>query len=1107
MMRPVVWLCVVVTSLLAAGSVAAERQAGQGGDPVGTDDATAVQRFVLNPGWNLVTFQVLPDDSGAESVFSRVIAADGSGRPLFDPANAAASPLKAAFALEDAQDLPGGGARFRWRPLPSATFTDPGSPPPGQPMPDLLPDGVEEVHARADGLLEQVVFGEAYLLLVTDILQERDYEISGTELAAGGAITLNAGWNLVGFPFDVTVEDQPRLGIASFFGEAYLSRIERLAEWDSRDARYWSYVPDRPEESRLYFLSPNQGYWVRVTDTVTLAPALVVLAPADEDLPPLQSDPIATRGGPWAPGPEDTESSPSGVTAVFDSAATQGWLRVRRHEVALQLPLRNNGGGAMGWSAELRPFTGAVPEGAVALDSAASVDDVLSLSARRGVLSTRTQVLEVAVNRTHLPPATYLAELSIRPSAGDGRRFLVAIEAGGLEGQWEGLISIDTVNGRRNAVPDIDVHLHVSADTLDGSRLLRGFIDSRETSLWPSDASFVGQMLEPRRSPRWREGYRRRFVLEGDVTLAPGDRNRFPFDRFPAPDAEGTREAIDPETGLPYLTNDEGDRLYHTLPDRDRPADFANPTQSFIARRFQFLGGALGLDAARHPLAPSPPGDAAMDGNVPILSGRYVETVTGLLNEPIRMEGRFQLRRVSASPYERRPLWAQPDGRPVTAFAGEPVTTTVEVDVDDDLLVDRAIVVVDQTAAAEMHRLTITAPDGETIVLQDRQRAGAAGRVMYDSGRDPLDARGLLDRDSPAPRSDLATYVVRPPRQSLDALRDRRAAGEWTLSWTHYRGDSTEQLSGWSLLLFGAPIARIAGEVVIAGPDASDPDRFADVELDVSGMVATPGENLVDFDRTTGRFEIGYLPPVRIDLFASKPGYEWSGISQLDDPSHPRGFRDNLGGFLAGGPGSDRLTVTLRPASRNAPTVSAEVRRPPPEPDWCGGQVAADSSPYRFVQGTPLVGFGGEGVAAGLPAETRQMQAQKTTVAVVDFDRVPLISADDNPSLEFSRDGATGEDLDLHPREFDRRDRGSEAGSEYAYRVIIERPDGSFGRLGPPTDGQPSRYPHDEGRNLNAPGQAVAIHSAIGGSVVNLEVSSTDGEYRIWVGASPGLDP
>ena len=295
-----------------------------------------------------------------------------------------------------------------------------------------------------------------------------------------------------------------------------------MAEWDSGDARYWSYVPDRPEESRLYFLSPNQGYWVSVTDTVTLAPALVVLAPVDEDLPPLQSDPIATRGGPWAPGPEDTESSPSGVTAVFDSAATQGWLRVRRHEVALQLPLRNNGGGALGWSAELRPFTGAVPEGAVALDSAASVDDVLSLSARRGVLSTRTQVLEVAVNRTHLPPATYLAELSIRPSAGDGRRFLVAIEAGGLEGQWEGLISIDTVNGRRNAVPDIDVHLHISADTLDGSRLLRGFIDSRETSLWPSDASFVGQMLEPRRLPRWREGYRRRFVLEGDVTLAPG---------------------------------------------------------------------------------------------------------------------------------------------------------------------------------------------------------------------------------------------------------------------------------------------------------------------------------------------------------------------------------------------------------------------------------------------------------------------------------------------------------------------------------------------------------------------------------------------------------
>ena len=81
------------------------------------------------------------------------------------------------------------------------------------------------------------------------------------------------------------------------------------------------------------------------------------------------------------------------------------------------------------------------------------------------------------------------------------------VEVGGLEGQWAGFVTIDTVNGRRNAVPDIDVHLHLSADALDGSRLLRGFIDSQETLLWPSDAPVIGQILEPRREPRWRPGY------------------------------------------------------------------------------------------------------------------------------------------------------------------------------------------------------------------------------------------------------------------------------------------------------------------------------------------------------------------------------------------------------------------------------------------------------------------------------------------------------------------------------------------------------------------------------------------------------------------------
>ena len=119
---------------------------------------------------------------------------------------------------------------------------------------------------------------------------------------------------------------------------------------------------------------------------------------------------------------------------------------------------------------------------------------------------------------------------------------------------------------------------------------------------------------------------------------------------------------------------------------------------------------------------------------------------------------------------------------------------------------------------------------------------------------------------------------------------------------------------------------------------------------------------------------------------------------------------------------------------------------------------------------------------------------KKTTVAKVDLDRVPI-----------GRDDA-GEDVDLHPREFDVREPDK---SGYAYALIVEIADGRFTRLEPPPPGQTPRYLDEAiaGRDINAPNEPVAIHSAIGGQVVNLGVSGTDGEYRISAGATPGLDP
>ena len=103
---------------------------------------------------------------------------------------------------------------------------------------------------------------------------------------------------------------------------------------------------------------------------------------------------------------------------------------------------------------------------------------------------------------------------------------------------------------------------------------------------------------------------------------------------------------------------------------------------------------------------------------------------------------------------------------------------------------------------------------------------------------------------------------------------------------------------GWSLLIYGAPIATIEGDVVVDG--ATESGRFDYVEVHVLGLNAELARAFTNFNRTTGHFSIGYLPSLRIDISATKPGFPPAGIDKLNCPGDPRGYRDNLFGIVAG---------------------------------------------------------------------------------------------------------------------------------------------------------------------------------------------------------------
>src|SRR5262245_13082891 len=79
------------------------------------DQATAAsQTITLQPGWNLITFQVLPDDRSPAGVLAALKSETGNN-PLYNSAAPANSNVVAAYDLASVQSGLGGSMQFRWR--------------------------------------------------------------------------------------------------------------------------------------------------------------------------------------------------------------------------------------------------------------------------------------------------------------------------------------------------------------------------------------------------------------------------------------------------------------------------------------------------------------------------------------------------------------------------------------------------------------------------------------------------------------------------------------------------------------------------------------------------------------------------------------------------------------------------------------------------------------------------------------------------------------------------------------------------------------------------------------------------------------------------------
>ncbi len=421
----------------------------------------------------------------------------------------------------------------------------------------------------------------------------------------------------------------------------------------------------------------------------------------------------------------------------------------------------------------------------------------LTLSADHGVTTVENDIVRVGINRQNLTAGQYRGILTLQTSAGN-RVFYLTARVAPLQGEWKGVAKISAVSGKKNPIPDVDLFLSFYEDPATPG-LLRGAIDGQNSVVWPLDVPLIGHV---------QGNVGNQFTLGGGYVLPPGDINDPPYDLF-----QTTKEDVD--------WNGNG------------VIDDLNPFP-FPIYRSVLLEGALASGSEQ-------------DGFV--VRGRYLETVYGMLRKPIRLEGDFELRRISGKPFSSRTqqLNVEPSrpASPVVQVGTNYIVTpnlngvvNSGVRVSTDLQLQALEVELNlQDPSPQNLTISLIPPLGGPILLHDHGacQPNTLAQASYPNGRTPVDS--------------FDSFV----RKGLPTR------GLWTLNVVGSGG----KLAGWRLLLRGQPVYDLAGTVSSSGGGG------VPAEVTVAGLPV----NISTFADDAGRFTFTRIPGIPLNFGASLMGY------------------------------------------------------------------------------------------------------------------------------------------------------------------------------------------------------------------------------------------
>jgi subtilisin-like proprotein convertase family protein len=767
--------------------------------------AQTTQTIALRQGWNLISFRVLPEPPTPARVLSGLSA---------DPSTS----VRSVWTYDPTFD--------RW------LHWSPGS----------------ELGAASGPGIHVIEHFRGYWIDVA--LPNLTLTVVGGE-ATDGRIRFVPGWNLLGFPSGV--ETGPGLAqIDAVFRDHVqgpdpavdliyaIAADGGLRRWDfTIDRREGDFnadgvinaadeafkfdfgLPDddpalaesSPTPDDFVALLGGEGYWVHARRPFLLEPRLRLSLPAD-----LDNNPVGNF-----PGPEDRDVDGDGL---FDEASwsapdevgatVQSALVLEAGQKTSQILIQNAGTGILLWN--VRYFPDATLQ--------AIAPDALSLEPGSGQILTDTDYLTLSIDRTGLPPGRYRGDLEVA-SNGGSRLLAIWIEVAELVGDFRGIATINSVNGKSVTLPALDLAVSLFRSP-DG--LLRGQLRSDTSTHFPIPVSLQGHILTPGSSE---------FVSLGSYSLpanavlvrAPNSLD-FTLQEGPAAD---------------------------TLFDVDTINPFPRP----VFRELIFHG-----DRTREDIG---------------LTGEFFDTLTGIAAEPIVVRGHFELTRESLDPTVQ-PQAGRTTPCSIVLSANQQIPDATGAEkfflldgtlgcppITNPVLIDQVWVYAQlQHPNRSQLRLRLLSP-------LDNPADPQAGVLLYDGLQPNAPTLQSGDLSWPGLFSD-ATQGLFPqagPTALTDAYRGQRADqgdGVWRLGVTDRVADNSGgRLTRWTVAFVGPEVHALSGRVV---DSLGAPIALASIAIsgaDTVGSITTG---------TAGRFVFPNLAPHRYRLSASKLGYRSSAQAE-----------------------------------------------------------------------------------------------------------------------------------------------------------------------------------------------------------------------------------